>query len=85
MLAELRPKAQITIPKSIIISMKLNTGDKLDVFERDGMICITPVVVYPKNYVDELHSEVQTIKADIEAGRKPVFNNIESLFSSLEQ
>ena len=49
------------------------------------MICITPVVVYPKNYVDELHSEVQTIKVDIEAGRKPVFNNIESLFSSLEQ
>ena len=85
MLAELRPKAQITIPKSIITSMKLNTGDKLDVFERDGMICITPVVVYSKNYVDELHSEVQTIKADIEAGRKPVFNNIESLFSSLEQ
>ena len=52
--------------------MKLNTGDKLDVFGRDGMIFITPVVVYPKNYVDELHSEVQTIKADIEAGRKPV-------------
>ena len=33
-------KAQITIPKSIITSMKLNSGDKLEVFERVGMICI---------------------------------------------
>lgn len=84
MLAELRPKSQITIPKSIITSMKLNTGDKLDIFEKDGMICLCPVVVYPKSYVDDLQSEVNAIKADIREGRKPVFSNIDSMFAALE-
>ena len=84
MLAELRPKSQITIPKSIISSMKLNTGDKLDIFEKDVMICLCPVVVYPKSYVDELQNEVNAIKADIKEGRKPVFSNIDSMFAGLE-
>ena len=84
MLAELRPKSQITIPKSIISSMKLNTGDKLDSFEKDGMICLCPVVVYPKSYVDDLQNEVNAIKADIKEGRKPVFSNIDSMFAALE-
>ena len=84
MLAELRPKSQITIPKSIISSMKLNTGDKLDIFEKDGMICLCPVVVYPKSYVDDLQNEVNAIKADIKEGRKPVFSNIDSMFAPLE-
>ena len=84
MLAELRPKSQITIPKSIITSMKLNTGDKLDIFEKDGMICLCPVVVYPKSYVDDLQNEVNAIKTDIKEGRKPVFSNIDSMFASLE-
>ena len=84
MLAELRPKSQITIPKSIISSMKLNTGDKLDVFEKDGMICVCPVVVYPKSYVDDLQNEVKAIKADIKEGKKPVFSNLDSMFAALE-
>lgn len=85
MLIELRPKAQITIPKNIISSMKLNTGDKLEIFEKDGMICICPVVVYPKGYVDSLLAEVNSIKADIAEGKKPVFNDVETLFAALEK
>jgi len=85
MLAELRPKAQITIPKSIVLSMKLNTGDQFEIFERDGMICICPVVVYPKSYVDSLQAEVDSIKADIKAGKQPVFSNIDSMFEALDK
>ena len=36
MLAELRQKAQITIPKEIIVKLGLSEGDKLDIFEKDG-------------------------------------------------
>ena len=36
MLAELRQKAQITIPKEIIVKLGLSEGDKLDVFENDS-------------------------------------------------
>lgn len=49
MLAELRQKSQITIPKEIIVKLGLSEGDKLDIFEQDGTICMMPVVVYPKN------------------------------------
>ena len=54
MLAELRQKSQVTIPKDIIVKLGLSEGDKLDIFEKDGTICIIPVVVYPKNYLSEL-------------------------------
>ncbi|MGN1317575.1 MAG: AbrB/MazE/SpoVT family DNA-binding domain-containing protein [Lachnospirales bacterium] len=84
MLAELRQKSQITIPKEIIVKLGLNEGDKLDIFEKDGAIHIMPVVVYPKKYIDELQSEINEVKAKIKAGEQPVFDNVDSLFEQLE-
>ncbi|MCH5273564.1 MAG: AbrB/MazE/SpoVT family DNA-binding domain-containing protein, partial [Lachnospiraceae bacterium] len=40
MLVELRQKSQITIPKEIIVNLGLSEGDKLDIFEQDGTICM---------------------------------------------
>ena len=54
MLVELRQKAQVTIPKEIIVKLGLSEGDKLEIFEKDGFIYIMPVVVYPKHYLNEL-------------------------------
>ena len=33
MLAELRTKSQITLPKDIVLSLVLSEGDKLEVYE----------------------------------------------------
>lgn len=85
MIAELRTKSQITIPKEIVMSLGLIEGDKLDIFEKDGEIHIVPVVVYPKKYVDELRSEIDKAKADIAAGTLPVFDSVDSLFARLEE
>lgn len=84
MLAELRNKSQITIPKEIVAQLGLSEGDKLEVYEQDGVICLMPVAVYPKKYVDELESEIADIKADIASGKQPIFDNIDSLFEKLE-
>ncbi|MCM1131603.1 MAG: AbrB/MazE/SpoVT family DNA-binding domain-containing protein [Roseburia sp.] len=84
MLAELRNKSQITIPKEIITNLGLSEGDKLEIFEKDGMICIMPVVVYPKEYVDNLHQEIKELKEDIANGKTPLFDSIEALFEKLE-
>ncbi len=84
MLAELRTKSQITIPKEIVASLGLAEGDKLEIYEKDGVICLMPVTVYPKKYVDELHKEILEIKSDIRDGKKPVFDSIDSLFDKLE-
>lgn len=84
MLAELRQKAQVTIPKEIIVKLGLSEGDKLDIFEKDGFICIMPVVVYPKKYLDELRDEISDVKAKIASGKQPVFDSVDALFDKLE-
>ena len=50
MLTELRTKSQITIPKDIVMKMGLREGDKLEIVEKDGVIELMPVAVYPKKY-----------------------------------
>ncbi len=85
MLAELRQKSQITIPKEIIVKLGLSEGDKLDIFERDGAIYMLPVVVYPKKYLDELRGEIKEVKAKIASGEQPVFDSVDALFAKLEE
>ena len=84
MIAELRPKSQVTIPKPIVERLGLSEGDKLEIFEEDGRICIMPVVVYPKGYVDKILEEVKSIRRDVSTGRQAVFSNVDDLISSLE-
>ena len=83
MITELRAKSQITLPKSIVSSLGISEGDKLEIFEKDGMICIVPVVVYPKKYLDELQDEINQLKENINNGKQPVFDNLEALFDKL--
>ena len=85
MLAELRTRSQITIPKQIVVSLGLSEGDQLDIFEKDGMVCMVPVVTYPKKYVEELKKEVKELKKNIKSGKQKVFNNIDDMISSLEK
>lgn len=59
-------------------------GDKLDIFEKDGSICIMPVTVYPKKYLDELQEEINDVKAKLVSGEQPVFDNVDALFDKLE-
>lgn len=84
MLAELRQKSQITIPKDIVVKLGLSVGDKLDIFEKDGTICMLPVATYPKKYLNQLHNELAEVKAQIASGEYPVFDSVDDLFSKLE-
>lgn len=85
MLSELRAKSQITIPKELVDKLGLSEGDKLEIYERDGIICIIPVVVYPKKYIDELRDEIETTKLKIKYGEQPLFDNVDALFEKLEE
>lgn len=84
MLAELRTKSQITLPKEIVNSLGLSEGDKLDIREKDGVIYLTPVTVYPKKYVDELQTEISELKKNIASGKQPTFDSIDALIERLE-
>lgn len=84
MLTELRAKSQITIPKDIVTKMGLTEGDKLEVVEKDGVIELMPVAVYPKKYLEELHEEINEAKAKVASGEQPVFDNVDALFAMLD-
>jgi AbrB family looped-hinge helix DNA binding protein len=84
MIAELRVKSQVTIPKPLIEKLGLSAGDKLEIFEDNGTIRIMPVVVYPKGYVDKILEDVEKIKRDVKAGRQPVFHDVADLIASLD-
>ena len=84
MLAELRQKSQITIPKEIVTKLGLSAGDKLEIVEKDGAIYMMPVVVYPKKYVDDLRREIADTKEKLAAGKLPVFDSVDALLADLE-
>ena len=85
MLAELRTKSQITLPKEIVSHLGLSEGDTFDIFERDGMICMMPVAVYPKESVQKLRSEIEQVKERLKKGEQPVFDSIDALFAALDK
>ena len=47
------------------------------------MICLMPVVVYPKKVVEELRSEISQVKENLNCGKQPVFDGIDALFADL--
>ena len=85
MLAELRAKSQITLPKELVDTLGLSEGDKLELFIKDGTIHMMPVVVYPKKYLDELKEEIKVTKSKIASGEQPVFENVDALLAKLEE
>lgn len=85
MLAELRAKSQITIPKEVVAKLGMHEGDKLEVVEKDGVIQLIPVVVYPKKYVDELKNEIAEMKRKLADGTQPTFSSIDELFDAFEK
>lgn len=68
----------------LITRLGLKEGNKLEVTEKDGVIQLIPVVVYPKKLVDKLKMEIGDAKVKITAGSQPVFNNIDSLLDKME-
>jgi AbrB family looped-hinge helix DNA binding protein len=35
---------QVTLPKELVDRLNLSEGDELELYEKDGMICIVPVI-----------------------------------------
>ena len=84
MIIELERQSKITIPQDIVARLGLTEGDKLEVAERNGVISIVPVAVYPEGYVEALKKEVTDIKGKIESGEQPVFDSVDEMTEELE-
>jgi len=83
MIAELRSKAQVTVPREIVMQLGLNEGDKFEVSVQDGAIYMIPVAVYPKNYVEKLEAQVREAKTLIDSGDLKAYDSAADLIAAL--
>jgi antitoxin component of MazEF toxin-antitoxin module len=83
MIAELRSKAQVTVPREIVTELGLNEGDKFEVSIQNGAIFMMPVAVYPKHYVEKLEEQVREAKSLIESGELKSYDNANELIAAL--
>ena len=81
MLVELKNRSQITIPSEIIKSLGLSEGDKFDVEIKDGGIFLRPVVVYPKEKMDEIAKLIK--KAEAEAENQTAFASVDDMLADM--
>ncbi len=85
MLAELKDKSQVTIPKSVINELGLARGDMFDVVVSDGMVMLVPVVVYPKAKAERLEALAKAARASAAAGEADVYDDVEDLIADLHK
>jgi antitoxin component of MazEF toxin-antitoxin module len=83
MIAELRAKAQVTVPREVVLELGLNEGDKFEVTVKNGVIKMIPVAVYPKNYVERLEAQVREAQALIESGDLKSYSSADELIAAL--
>lgn len=84
MIVEIRQKSQITIPSEIMKELSLKIGDKLELSIINGALTLTPVTIYPKEYVEKLEKEVMSLREKIETKESKVYDNLDDMFDSLE-
>ena len=83
MLAELKDKSQVTIPKPIVKELGLERGDMFDVVVENGSVMLIPVVVYPKAKAEELETLAQTARDLAASGEADIYDDVEDLIADL--
>ena len=85
MLAELKDKSQVTIPKPVIRELGLERGDMFDVVVDNGVVMLVPVGVYPKTKAEELETLAALARAEAAAGEAAVYDDVEDLIDALHE
>lgn len=85
MLAELKDKSQVTIPKSVVRKLGLKRGDMFDVVVDDGVVMMVPVVVYPKAKMEKLEALAASARESADSGKAAVYDDVEDLIADLHK
>ena len=81
MLVEIGKHSQINLPAEIIKKLCIMKGDKFEVTEKDGGIFLFPVVVYPKNKIENIAKIIKESEADIT--KQSPLDNVKDLFADI--
>lgn len=85
MLAELKDKSQVTIPKAVVRELGLKRGDIFDIVVDGGSIRMVPVVVYPKAKADELEALAAEARRAHAKGEAEIYDDAEDLIADLHK
>ena len=85
MLAELKDKSQVTMPKTIVKELGLKRGDMFDVVVENGAVMFIPVVVYTKEKADELEALAASAKKSAAGGEAAIYDDVEGLIQDLHK
>jgi AbrB family looped-hinge helix DNA binding protein len=83
MIAELKDRSQVTIPKRVVNELGLKIGDQFEVVTHKGEIHLVPVVVYPKTKLKELETLAAKARESLKKGTFEVFDDPGELVVSL--
>jgi AbrB family looped-hinge helix DNA binding protein len=84
MLAELKERSQVTIPKSIVNELGLQVGDQFEIVVHQGEIHLVPVVVYPKAKIARLEMLAAHAESMIASGDTQVFGTAADAIAALK-
>ena len=85
MLAELKAKSQVTIPKSIVSELGLERGDMFEVAVEGGNVVLVPVVVYPKEKAAALDEAARRAREAASEGTAEIFDDVEDAIEALHE
>ena len=69
--------------RNIYIGVPKRSHNKT-IYEQEWIICVMPVVVYPKGYIEKMLKDVEEIKQKMAAVEQPVFDTVRKLIAGLE-
>ena len=75
---------QIRLPKELAQKTGFVDGDRLEVYEEDGIFYIVPDSDYPQAFVDRLEEISAQMSEDIASGKQKVYDNLDDLFAALD-
>ena len=85
MLAELKDKSQVTIPKAVVNELGLQRGDMFDIVVDNGAVMMVPVVFYPKAKAEELEALADVARESVAAGEAAVYDDVEDHIADLHK
>lgn len=66
MTTEIKAKLLVPLPPQIAKKLNLHKGDLLDIaINEDGTLLVTPIVIKPKKYVEEMERELAELKQQL--------------------
>lgn len=88
-IVSVKQKSQVTIPQSIMEKIKLNIGDKLEIFVHDSHIVLKPVVMVPKEqswfFSKEWQEKEKRVEENILEGKIGKVSTSQELLNELKK